>query len=266
MNNNQSHKIQYSKIGIFDSGLGGLIVLRNIRALLPRYDYVFFGDQAHVPYGEKSKDELLAYSKDALKFLFEKENCKAVILACNTTSSNIHEELRSWVNDNYKGRYVWGIVKPTVEMVPKGSYPAFFGTTRTIESHIYRNSVKDIVIDSYEKALPLLAGMIENGQDTSDYLTNELSSVPKDMNTIVLVCTHYGIVAEEFRKLLPSAQNLICQEDILPKYLSDFFVNKPDFVKDLSVNGTTKFFVSAKSPVFDRFLEKWFPGMKSMEI
>ena len=84
------------KIGVFDSGLGGLLVLKNVREVIPEYDYVFFGDQAFVPYGNKTKEELYERAKIIFTYLFEKHSCKVILLACNTTSTNIYNELKEW--------------------------------------------------------------------------------------------------------------------------------------------------------------------------
>lgn len=274
------------KLGVFDSGLGGLWMLRHLRAFLPAYDYVFFGDTINVPYGAKTKEELLVLTKKALKFFYEEHNCVAVLLACNTTSSTIFEELKAWVMDNYPGHFVFGIVKPTVEAVPENKSVNVFATQRTIDSQVYSRlltskesfpevlgspvrsadaagrpdhqenlSLEDRV---FSIALPELATLIENGGDTLGYLQTFTDIPPSDIG--LLVCTHYGIVREHFIKAFPQIKSWLSQEEIIPQYFATYLDQKIDFKNKLSVGGTVKIFASSDNNVFNNFAQDWFPG------
>ncbi len=244
------------KIGVFDSGLGGLWMLQHIRALLPEYNYVFFGDQAHVPYGNKTVAELFEYTTKALTHLYEKENCGVVILACNTTSATIYTELREWVNENYPERLVFGVVRPTVEALAGEESLAFFGTHRTIESHTYGSQFS--IPELYEIELPELATLIERDGDTASYLNSYSTSIPQTVTTGVLVCTHYGIVREEFQKAFPQIKKWVYQEDIIPSYLASYFKTHERVEERFFKASEMKVLVSAPNPVFEKFLGQWF--------
>ncbi len=253
------------KIGIFDSGLGGLWVLKHVRELMPYYNYVFFGDQAHVPYGNKSVDELFKFATHALTYLYEKENCGVVLLACNTTSSTIYEDLKVWVMEHYPGRFVFGIVRPTVEYIESGSVEslALFGTNRTVESHTYSKFLITIP-DVYEVPLQELASLIETGGDTASYVLGFRDSIPQSVNTGALVCTHYGIVREDFKKAFPNIKKWVYQEDLIPSYLQQYFSDHEGIEERFFRGGTVKIVVSAPNPVFKKFLHLWF--MEDFEI
>lgn len=246
------------KIGVFDSGLGGLWVAKSIRKALPEYDYVFYGDQAHVPYGNKTKEELFSYTTTALEFLYKKQNCKAVLLACNTTSTAIYDELKNWTKANYPDRSLFGIAIPTVESVVDSKSVVVFATQRTCESHKYRMMFHEKNIDALEIALPDLASMIEDGKDPSTYLEKYKSIIREDVDTIVLGCTHYGIVASTFKKAIPQVRNWILQEEIMPKFLEKYINEKPDLRNSLSKDKSFKVFVTAPNPIFYKYGKEWF--------
>ena len=248
------------KFGVLDSGLGGLIVLREIRKKIPELNYVFFGDQAHVPYGEKSVEELFEYSTQIISYLYEKENCAVVLLACNTTSSSIFEKLKAWREEKYPDRFLLSIIEPTVEATPKDSPIALLGTTRTIESGTYQKEFVNRGQEIFPIVLPQLAIRIERGEEVESYL-QQFSLPKKEMNAI-LGCTHYGIVKDAFKKIFPQVKNFICQEDLLPGYIKSFLDKNKEFSVSLSKEGTIKILVSAESEVFDKWLKAWFGETK----
>ncbi len=245
------------KLGVFDSGMGGLWILKHLRGLLPQYDYVFFGDTINVPYGAKTKEELLTLTKEALTFFYEEHDCVAVLLACNTTSSTIYEELREWVNENYPGRFVFGIIKPTVEAVPEGKSVNVFATQRTVDSKVYSENLPQ-ELSIVEFALPELATLIENGGDTLWYLQTFTDIPQSDIG--LLVCTHYGIVREHFIKAFPQIKSWLSQEEVIPQYLATYLDQKIDFKNQLSVGGTVEIFTSSDNSVFNNSARDWFPG------
>lgn len=129
------------KIGVSDSGAGGLWILKNVRDLLPEYDYVYYGDTLHAPYGNKTKEELLSYTTEILEFMYKDKDCYMVILACNTTSASIYEDLKLWVSENFPDRKIFGIVRPTILAIDKDTPKVFFATVRTIESGMYQDAL-----------------------------------------------------------------------------------------------------------------------------
>lgn len=252
------------KIGVFDSGLGGLLVLSKIRELLPEYNYVFFGDEAYVPYGNKTKEELFSRAQKICKYLFEKENCQAVLIACNTISTNLYQDLKNWVEENFPNREVWGIAKPTAETLKNENNISFFGTHGTISSHFYKNEIKD----SIEIEMPNLASMIESGEDTFEYIKSFKNFVPKNIDTGVLVCTHYPLTLAYFKQAYPQIKDWICQEDIIPKYIKNYLLKKEATLRQglqVAEKGDLKIISSKQNPIFEKFSAKFFPNTKVIE-
>ncbi len=249
--------MEKGNIGVFDSGLGGLWILKHLRETVPQYNYIFFGDQANVPYGIKTIEELFLCTTKALTYLYEKKDCACVILACNTTSSAIYSELQSWVQETYPGRKIFGIVNPTVEAIPTTDPIAVFATVRTVESHAFRNKIeKDQAIT--EIAMPELAVGIEYAQETQNYIASFAHSVPPNVRTGVLCCTHYGIVRQEFINAFPQITLWISQEEIIPKFFKDYLAKEKDFALTLSTSGAIEVYVTKENVVFDTWLSKWF--------
>ena len=249
------------KIGVFDSGLGGLLVLKNVREVIPEYDYVFFGDQAFVPYGNKTKEELYERAKIIFTYLFEKHSCKVILLACNTTSTNIYNELKEWVKENFPDREIWGIVKPTVEAVRAKEDIVFFGTHLTVSSHAYKKEMEKLGRENIiEIQMPELCTMIENDIPTFEYIKS-FNHLNDNLDyTGVLVCTHYGIAREDFKKTYPQIKNWIVQEDIVQESIQNYLREKISLEKSLSCGQILQIFVSNESPVFKNFTQKWFPN------
>ena len=249
-------------IGIFDSGLGGLWVLKHLREKLPEYTYVFLGDQAHVPYGTKSKEALFEYTTSALTFLYTQQNCTCVLLACNTTSSAIYDELRAWVQKEFPRKLLFGIVRPTVLAVDTNDPIVVFGTLRTIESHAYRDALvteKKIPIQNiHEIVLTELASRIERGQGIEEYIASFRDHVPTTITTAILGCTHYGIVRGIFEKTFPHIKTWVVQEEVIPEKFSSYFKEKPEFDALLLHDKKLSVFVSEKSEVFDGWLHTWY--------
>ena len=157
-------------IGIFDSGLGGLWVLKHLKDKLPDYNYIFLGDQANVPFGGKTPDELFLIATSALDYLYGEKKCMGVVLACNTISSTIYDRLRDWKDEKYFGKILFGIVRPTVESIDKQKPVVVFATPRTCESKVYEKFLSENVKNYIKIPLPQLAYLIENGGDTYSYI------------------------------------------------------------------------------------------------
>lgn len=245
-------------IGVFDSGLGGLWMLKHLRDELPQYDYIFLGDQANVPYGEKTPDELFVIATKALDYLYGEKECAGVILACNTISSTIYDRLREWKDTKYFGRILFGIVRPTVESFDKNLSVAIFATPRTCQSEVYEKFFKSH-INNYKKIpLPKLAYLIENGGDTSSYISSFKDTVPDDFEVGALLCTHYGIVKDNFKKSFPNIKKWVSQESLLPEYLKNYFIEFPERKEFFTTEGKISILVTQKNDIFNNFLKDWF--------
>jgi glutamate racemase len=191
-------------IGIFDSGIGGLTVANAVSRLLPNEQIIYFGDTAHVPYGDKSRELIRSYATTITGFLLNQKKCKAVVIACNTASAAAYEVLR----DTHKGIVpVINVIDPMIEAVIADDSIKRVGviaTKTTIASGVYREKFtrRKPGLDYTELATPLLASMIEEGYYNDNishavlesYLSNEAL---KEIDALVLACTHYPLIKAE---------------------------------------------------------------------
>ena len=198
------------RIGVFDSGLGGVNVLSCLRRKYPNNDYIYFGDTKNLPYGDKSKDELLKLANDAIKFLLTK-NVDIIIIACGTVSSTCYEKL--------KNEYIipiYDIITPTIEYLNeiKDEKIGVIGTNRTIESNVFLVPNKKVL----QKATPSFVPIIENNliKEKEQEIINELEEF-KDYDILVLGCTHY-----------PSLKDIINKMNIKTIDMGEVLINKLD--------------------------------------
>lgn len=173
------------RVGIFDSGIGGLTVLNKLSSKYKNNDYIFFGDRINIPYGEKSKKELFILSSKIIDFLISNE-VDMIVIACGTVSSNCYKELL----DKYKNINIVDIISPTVNYInnKKIDNILVIATSKTVDSHIFKNLLKDKNV--YEKACPFLVDMIENNKD----IKLEESINDKKYDYVLLGCTHYPLI------------------------------------------------------------------------
>ncbi len=256
------------KIGIFDSGLGGLIIARAIRRFMPGYDYVYLGDTKNLPYGNKSQAKIYANTKKALEYLFE-HGCVLVIVACNTASSQALRKIQQeWLparnaahnaaggpNSKYKDRKVLGVIRPTVESIGKSKNVGLIGTVRTVDSKAYKQELYKInpKIKLLAKATPELVPMIEKRELDIKVLKNYLASF-KNTDTLILGCTHYGLLKKEIKKILGPKVKIIAQEDIIPGKLKKYLKNHREI--RLSKGSGMEFLVTKKTPSMKGFSPK----------
>lgn len=206
-------------IGLFDSGVGGLTVLASLQKELPKENIIYIGDNCHCPYGDKTKEELLSYTKDICQY-FIKQNVKMIILACNTTSANVLEELQRL----FPQVPIVGVIHSTVHdfLCSHQKSVLVIATHATIQSHKYQEMIHHYEphIRVYELETPLLVPLVESGQYKQgihqvlrDYLLNYKDQV----DSLILGCTHYPIVLEQIKDVFPdkeyiSSSDAICQE------------------------------------------------------
>lgn len=186
------------KIGMFDSGVGGLTVLKSVYEKYPFNEYIYIGDNKYNPYGEKRKDELFNYASRIIDY-FVKQDIKTIIIACNTICSTILDDLKK----KYKSITFIGVIDSTINLfINSGKKNVLvIGTTKTIETHIYKNKInlinKDIIV--HEKSTPKLVPMIEKDLDTKEIIKEYLEPY-KDIDSIILGCTHYKIIEDKIDK------------------------------------------------------------------
>jgi glutamate racemase len=245
-------------IGFFDSGLGGLTVLKEVIKLLPQYSYIYLGDNARTPYGGRSQEVIYQFTIEGIKELF-KRGAELVILACNTSSSVLRRIQREFLPKNFPNKRVLGIIIPTAEEAGKFGSSKNIGilaTEATVNSLVYPKEINKIYpeIKVYQQACPLLVPIIEAGEIkwrgldliVQKYL-KELFKKSKKIDTVVLGCTHYPIIKNKIEKYLPSNVRVISQGKIVAEKLKDYLKRHPELKKKLSKNRKRIFLTTESS-------------------
>lgn len=258
-------------IGIFDSGFGGLTVFRSIIQALPDHDYIYLGDTARAPYGNRSFQTIHQYTWECVQWLF-KQGCPLVILACNTASAKALRTIqqKDLLNEDPAKR-VLGVIRPTAEVI--GDYTktkeiGVLGTKGTIQSGSYLIEIAHFFPDVkvYQQACPLWVPLIENGEHdkpgadyfVKKYLDQVLAQSPH-IDTLLLACTHYPLLQKKINEYLPVNVRAISQGDIVAKSLVDYLRRHPEIEQSLSKNGTQKFFTTTDDTAdFDHYAEIFF--------
>lgn len=252
-------------IGLFDSGVGGLTVAAAIKQVLPSESMIYFGDTAHLPYGDKSKETIVQYSLNIAEFLLSK-GCKIILIACNSASSNAYEEVKAFVGDRAE---VLNVIDPVVEYVGNDaslSNIGVIGTKATINSGSYSNGIRNLKPNTTVSSLatPLFVPMIEEGfifDDISNGIIRSYLSRPelKDIDSLILACTHYPIIMNQINRFFNFKINIIDSAQIVAERLKLILTEK-----DL-LNSTGKashqFFVSDHTDYFE-IIAKVFFGEK----
>jgi glutamate racemase len=211
------------KIGVFDSGVGGLIILRAIRKRLSPYDYLYLGDTLHVPYGNRTQKQIYQFTKRGVEYLF-KNNCALIIIACNSASSRALRRLqREWLPKHYPDRRILGVIIPTAEaaIAQKNSKKiGVLATKATTASKSFAKEIKKLSknIPVVHQSAPLLVPLIEDAKIKECKAVLQKYLLPllqKKVKTIILGCTHYPLI----KKLLPKNIRVISQDEVVPEKL-----------------------------------------------
>ena len=272
-----------AKIGVFDSGYGGLTILKEIRSVLPEYDYIYLGDNARAPYGTHSFDVIYRYTLQAVQYLLE-QDCALIILACNTASAKalrtIQQRDLPAINhqspiSNHQSRKVnvLGVIRPTVEAVPaitKTGHVGVLGTPATVSSESYVLELQKIAPDLVitQQACPMWVPLIEAGEHNSpgakyfvgEYLRQILAKDPQ-IDTLVLGCTHYPLLKEQIDSFLRNHEitksrdheiQTIAQGELEAASLKDYLSRHPEYREQLSQGGTCTYLTTENA---DRFAQ-----------
>jgi len=223
-------KNQNDPIGIFDSGVGGLTVANAIRQILPGEKLIYFGDTAHLPYGDKSKETIIGYSTRITQFLL-KQQCKVIVIACNTASANAYEAIVAETSDK---ALVVDVINPVVHHVTTVSnYKRIgvIGTKGTINSGTYVSKIiaKNPHLSVASLATPMLVPMIEEGfifDDISNAIIRSYLSKPElsNIDALILGCTHYPIIKNQISKYFNFGVDVIDSSRIVANYLRDLLI------------------------------------------
>ena len=241
------------KIGVFDSGYGGLTILEKIRERLPGYDYIYLGDNARAPYGTRSFQVIYEYTLEAVRYL-QHEGCRLIILACNTASAKALRTIQQHDIDPDRLR-VLGVIRPTVEVVPsltRNGHIGIVATPGTVSSESYvielqhQISTINYQLSITQQSCPLWVPLIEAGEHLSDgadwfvkkYLDELLRRDPL-IDTLVLGCTHYPLLLPKIEEYLQGKPiTVISQGELVANSLADYLNRHPEIERDCSKGGT----------------------------
>lgn len=253
----------HMKIGIFDSGLGGLITLHGARGALASYDVVYLGDTKNLPYGDKTQEEIYALTKRALDFL-KAQDCAIIFLFCNTASAMALRQLQ------HEGYRTLGIIIPTVEEAT-GSRIGILATQSTVDSGKYPAEIKKPHPNAqvFQQAAPKLVPLIESGNAISDalLLTYLNPLIHQNIKVLILGCTHYAILKTQIKKLIPHDIKIISQDEIIGPKITDYLARHPEIESTLSKTNSREYLVTKLTPEFEKQAKMWFgESLKLQEI
>ena len=251
-------------IGVFDSGYGGLTILKGIRETLPQYDYLYHGDNARTPYGTRSFDVVYRFTRQAVESLFSR-GCQLVILACNTASA---KALRSIQQKDLPGwdpsRRVLGVVIPTVEAlghITKNGNIGLLGTPGTVSSGTYDIEIAKFFpqFRTVSVACPMWVPLVENKEFDSpgaDYFVkkyvDELFTQEPEIDTVILGCTHYPLLIDKIRREIGSRATIVTQGELVGASLADYLRRHPEMDAKCTKGGSCEF-LTTENP--DKFTE-----------
>ena len=267
-------EMERTPIGVFDSGYGGLTVLSAIRTQLPQYDFIYFGDNARAPYGNRSFDVVYEFTLEAVKFLFE-QGCPLVILACNTASAKAlrtiqQKDLPALSSSNR----VLGVIRPSTEVLGElthSKHVGILGTQGTINSNSYPIELAKFApdIEVHQHACPMWVPLIENQQYEhpagKQFIledVQQLLSTNEQIDTILLACTHYPVLQEQLQQLVGPNIQIVPQGPIVAEKLAAYLDAHPEMEQRLSKNGEVGFFTSETPVVFNQKASHFF-GQKA---
>lgn len=256
--------LQFSPIGVFDSGYGGLTVFRSIVDLLPQYDYIYLGDNARTPYGNRSNETIYNYTWECMQWL-RSAGCPLIIVACNTASANALRTIQQQhMQPSQTDDRILGVIRPTAEVV--GTYSktgdvGVLGTRATVQSNSYPIEIAHYApeVTVHQLACPMWVPLIENNEHLSagaEYFiqkkVNELTAMNADIDTILLACTHYPLIYDQIKRHLKDGVTLLSQGDIVARSLKQYLQRHKEMDVRLTRGGTTLFYTTDNTEDFER--------------
>jgi len=242
-------------LGVFDSGYGGLTILKAIHERLPLLSTAYLGDNARAPYGARAPEEILAFTREGVRFLFDR-GCPLVILACNTASADALRVIQQTMLPNaYPDRRVLGVIRPTAEALGKKTAPqhvGIFATPATAASGAYVRELAHLGhLQIAQQACPGLADAVERGETHSPETAALVKKFAKKLlekdpaiETVLLGCTHYPLVLPLFRAALPPNVAIIVQGPIVAEKLADYLLRHPKMDSSLDKSGARECFTT----------------------
>jgi glutamate racemase len=261
---------QAQPIGIFDSGYGGLTVLKDIMAKMPGYDYLYLGDNARAPYGSRSFETVYRYTLECVTWFFN-QGCPLVVLACNTASAKALRTIQQHdLPSLAPGKRVLGVIRPTTEVIgtfTKTNNVGILATSGTVLSGSYPIEIEKFFpgLNVFQEACPLWVPLIEANEfdkPGADYFVrqhiNNIFSKSAKIDTLLLACTHYPLLKNKIEKLLPKGVTLLSQGEIVARSLVDYLQRHREIDEQCSKNGRQAFFTTDSTEDFDNHASTFF--------
>ena len=254
-----------SPIGVFDSGYGGLTVLKELVKTLPGYDFLYLGDNARTPYGTRSFEVVYEYSLQSVKYLFS-QNCPLVIIACNTASAKALRNIQQLdLPKIAPDRRVLGVIRPSVEKVAEitvNGHVGVLGTVGTVVSQSYPIELEKWsggrVVSTVQEACPMWVPIVENneiGTEGAEYFIKKniqnILQKDKDLDTLVLGCTHYPLLIDTIQKYVPENIKILQQGEITAEKLCEYLKRHPEIDSRLSKSGNLRFQTTESAENFE---------------
>jgi glutamate racemase len=258
--NNINH-FREQRIGIFDSGTGGLTVAREIKKALPSESIIYFGDTLHLPYGDKSPFMIQKYSQQITRFLVSK-GIKALVIACNSASAHAYESVSHIASQH--GIPVINVIDPVVQYVKEKQYEKVLviGTKATIQSKIYSRKIKqrNRMVIVYEKPTPLFVPLIEEGlyktTISKEVIHHYLSDTDRNIDAMILGCTHYPLIEEEISGFFCQSINILNSAKITAKKLKEIIYKKE--INNTIPGKEDLFYLSDMTEFFEQTAKRFF--------
>lgn len=261
---------QLQPIGVFDSGYGGLTVLKEIVQKLPAYDYIYMGDNGRAPYGSRSFETIYQYTLECVEWFF-RQGCPLVVLACNTASA---KALRTIQQKNLPSlnpsNRVLGVIRPTSEVI--GNYTktgnvGILATNGTVQSASYLLEIEKFFpqLQVEQQACPMWVPLIENDEyenEGAEYFIEknirQLLDKQVNIDTVLLACTHYPLIKAKIEQYLPAGTNVLAQGEIVANSLADYLFRHPEMEVRLTQNGQRSFFTTDAPADFNKAATKFY--------
>lgn len=259
-------KDKFQPIGVFDSGYGGLTILKEFIKDMPQHDFIYLGDNARAPYGSRSFEVVYEYTLQAVTKLFEM-GCPLVVLACNTASAKALRTIQQ--NDlpvSYPDRRVLGVIRPAVESIgrfTKNGHVGILGTVGTVLSNSYPIELEKWsggkVVKTTQEACPIWVPLVENNETDSpgtDYFVSKnirnLLVADPEIDAIILGCTHYPLLMQVIKKYVPGKVNILEQGKVVSAKLVEYLHRHPEMDQRCSKSGVIEYYTTENIDVFEK--------------
>ena len=254
------------KIGVFDSGYGGLTILKKILNILPDYNFLYLGDNARTPYGTRSFETVYKYTSECVAIMFEM-GCELIVLACNTASSKALRTIqqKDLLREGFENKRVLGVIRPTIEAIYLSSSTGNIGilaTPGTVSSLSYPIEIQKMYGDKYnvyQTACPMFVPLVENNeidniatQYFAEKYIEQLFLQNNKIDTIVLACTHYPVLKDIIQKIVGKDINIISQGEIIAQSLEDYLIRHSEITTKLKKENKREYYTTDDAIIFEK--------------